>query len=137
MDDNFLTIIQHLQASADNAADASLNAELRQWEVPTGITSVLDSESIGTALSRDSVGDQYGSALFNGGSSGDAASLKLQSDYLAVYERSFRARHLTPVRANLHAAARRKAHGVATNGMFARVATYAQDLILAGGAKSA
>ena len=133
LDAKFLSIISNLQLHASSVASASLNVTLRSWCLPAGITDPLLISTMKAAFSREAVGVQYGNVLNSpNGSTGDAASLTLQSDYIAAFERSFRLRHASPIRCRMHAAARRTGHGVAANGVFSRVASYAQDLILAG-----
>ncbi len=95
---------------------------------------VLDVDAIATAFDRSAVGESYSEAIAGGGTVGAAASSKLQSDYLAMMERSFRLRHLSPIRSSLHAATRRLGHSDAARGVIARVGKYAQDLLLDGSA---
>jgi hypothetical protein len=64
---------------------------------------------------------------------GDAASLKIQLDYVAAMERAFRSRHASPIRNIMHAAARHQGQG-SSQGVFGAVRNYAQDLIAAAGA---
>lgn len=138
LDPTFLTAVSRLIAHADNVAQANTNAELRAWflgDETAWSGDPLDVAAISDAFSRESVGSNYASALSSTtGSLGDAMSAKLQSDKLAAMERAFRMRHASPIRSTLHAASRRMGHGNAADGVVARMATMAQDLIVAGAA---
>lgn len=134
IDSVFLRNTSNLKASAQLIATALLNGGLRVWQTPTGWSGdPLDIDGMGAGFSRAGVGAVYGAALqSNLGSAGDAASQKLQSDYLAARERAHRLRHATPIRCVMMAAGRRRGHANAGAGVFARVESYAQDLIVAG-----
>jgi hypothetical protein len=138
LDATFLNNTQALKDHATGVAAAHTGAQLRRWYLAwlAGWSGdPLDLNGMADAFARTGLGAMYGAALTdNRGASGDAASAKLQSDYLGAMERAFRLRHATPIRCALHAAARRLGHSHAGAGIFARVETYAQDLIVAGAA---
>lgn len=66
------------------------------------------------------------------GTVGDVISLKMQSDYIACIERSFRARHATSVRCIALHMGRRKGHGDAESLFTTGVLKFAQDALIAG-----
>lgn len=134
LDGTFLINTAALKANATGTAAALLNQALRGWFVPAGWSGdPLDIDGMAAAFNRGGAGAIYTDALYSSnGSSGDAASAKLQSDYLAVRERAYRARHFTRVRSALMAAARRAGQGHVGAGVFARVESYAQDLLVSG-----
>ena len=67
-------------------------------------------EDISKAFSREELEADFLKAidLEAPGVSGDLISISVQGDWLATQERAFRSRHQTPIRAWLHALARRK-----------------------------
>lgn len=135
LDPTFVTNVETLRVHSGVIASALTNSVLREWYLggPGWSGDPLDIEGIRLAFARDGAGLIYGVSLASpDGSGGDAASAKLQSDYLACLERAFRLRHATPVRCAMHAAARRLGHGTAGVGVFGRIAAYAQDLIVSG-----
>lgn len=137
LDPMFRANVVALTASNGAAALATLNASLRKWmlgDVTKWTGEPLDVFDLANAFLRTNVGLQYGTALASPlGSSGDAASAKVQSDSMAVMERSFRLRHATNVRCALHAASRRAGQS-SPLGSPSRLGMYAQDLLVAGGA---
>ncbi len=87
------------------------------------------------AFDREAINQNFAelfAASDNAGTIGDATSLKLQGDYVAVVERAYRARVATPLRCMAHAAARRAGHGHAAGVFTGGVLQYAQDAIKAG-----
>lgn len=134
--ENFLQAVIAAETEAAAVAGSALNVQLREWalgNLDAWTGRVLIPQDIGSAFDRNEAGAVYGNALLrpNQGSAGDAMSAKVQSDYLAAMERAFRARHATPIRSELFAAARRSGHAMAA-GPLGRVATYAQDLLVSG-----
>ena len=81
---------------------------------------------------RDTVNAAATDAYTGGGSIGTASGSSLQISYLGMLERAFRARHMTPVRAFIHSAGRRHAHGD-TEGLLTGVTlNYIQDMLDSG-----
>lgn len=137
LSDSFLANVAALQAHAENVAAAEANTQLRSWMLSViayWSGNPLDINGMAQAFTRTDNSNTYAAVLADPskGSAGDAASAKLQSDYLALQERSFRLRHATPIACRLTAAARRLGHGAAGNGVFARVTSFAQDQLVAG-----
>lgn len=134
LDEVFLLNTLNLKTTAEGIADSLLNEGQRPWQTPPDWSGdPLDVEGMADGFDRSEAGEVYGEALQSEeGSAGDAASMKLQSDYLATRERAYRLRHATPIRCALMAASRRAGHGDAGAGVFARVESFAQDLIVAG-----
>jgi hypothetical protein len=65
----------------------------------------------------------------NGGTIGRSAGEGLQIAYMGTRERSFRLRHMTPVRAAMHAAGRRKAHSNENGLHVGSVLNYLQNML--------
>jgi hypothetical protein len=126
-------MIDHAVAQCSHAVNGGRPAWFRGQQ-STWSGEVLDVDAIASAFDRSSIGEAYSEAVAGGGTVGAAASSKMQSDYLAMMERSFRMRHLSPVRSALHAATRRLGHSDTNRGVIARVGKYAQDLLLDGSA---
>lgn len=136
MDPIFSGLIDQLIDNAQTNGDAERNQELMAWflsDLSLWSGDVLDVDAISDAFDREDVGVLYSEAIADDGTVGEAGSTKLQSDYLAMAERAFRIRHMSPIRARAQASARRTAHGDAA-GCIARVRAYAQTLLDAGAA---
>jgi hypothetical protein len=67
------------------------------------------------------------------GTSGLTGGRVLQIVYMAVMERAFRARHMSPIRAMMHAAGRRKGHGHVDGIHTGDILNYIQDVLGSGG----
>lgn len=136
LDPTFVLLMQSMLTEAINSTNAIQNQQLNKWylaDLSLWNGNVLDINAIGAAFDREEVGIAYGETIVSAdGATGEAASCTLQSDYMAVMERAFRARHASPIRSKAHAAARRLGHGDAV-GCIQRVTGYAQDLLTAGG----
>ena len=134
LDDRYLSQTLQLRTVNTALAAASTESGQRSWMVPDLGTGDLTVPGLAKAFDRSTVADNYSQILTSqDGTDGDAMAAKLQSDHLAAQERAYRLRSAGPVRCGLHAAARRAAHGM-TNGVFGRVDSYVQDLLLAGSA---
>ncbi len=136
----FVSTITSLQDSAITTESSLRNYTLRTWYVgrTEAVPGVLDwggdpddIEGISRAFDRNSLGADYAEGLTAAVPVGQTAACKIQSDYLAQLERSFRARHTSLVRARMHAAGRRLGHSDGA-GVLARAAVMAEDLIAAG-----
>lgn len=131
----FTRNIQAAQQASQNAAATTLGFTLRHWmlgDLTLWNGEPLEVQSISSAFDRTEAANIYMNSLRSPlGSVGDAASAKLQSDHLAVMERSFRVRHATPVRCAAYAAARRTGQSH-SRGRIGRVQTFAQDMIVSG-----
>jgi hypothetical protein len=93
----------------------------------------LNPLGISYAYNRGPIANGYAEAFVDPqGSTGDVAAAKIQADYLSAQERAYRLRHLTPIRACMHASGRRSGHGVPESGVFGRVEEYVISLIVDG-----
>lgn len=120
---------------AEQAALAARGQSTRGWFVPDGEWSgdPFDLPGIAYAFDRVAIAEAYQDFFFSpAGTVGDCLAAKLQSDYLAAQERAYRLRHLTPVRAAAHAATRLRGHADAGAGVFARLSSFLQDVLVAG-----
>ena len=80
-------------------------AKAAQNFVPTAIN------TLGQAFSRSNLNQQYTAQLSNNGMVGNTLGVGIQLNYMAMLERSFRERHKTDVRCQMHLSGRRLAHG--------------------------
>jgi hypothetical protein len=118
-------------------SNAAVNLDQREWMVPDLLDepALQSIAGLADAYARVEAAELYQAALTDPlGAAGDAMAMKLQSDYLAGQERAYRLRQMSPLRASLHASARRYAHGATGAGVFGRVASHIQDLLVAGSA---
>jgi hypothetical protein len=112
----------------------------RSWHVPNTNGGLWDGDphnlgGIAQAFDRAQAATLYAAALLTAdGSGGDVMALKLQHDYVAMQERAYRLRHLSPIRAVVHAGARRKGHSTDVVGPIDRVTAFIADLLVAGAA---
>ncbi len=119
IDDVFNNAIIDLTTQANEQGAVALDAEgLRPWNRPATSSDwngdPLQIEDTIKPFDRTKIGEVYEEMLADGtdsGTVGDGQALKTQSDYLAVMQRGFRARHCTPVRLMAMAIARREGHG--------------------------
>jgi len=121
-----------------NAAYLQWGAIQRQWMMPpAGLWAgdPLNITDIGNAFDRGLLNEAYMQQYqIPNGSTGAVQGIAVQISYLSVMERSFRARHMTPVRAIAHAASRRLAQGEAGGIHTGAIYTYVQDLLNSGDA---
>ncbi len=94
---------------------------------------VTDVPGMGKPFDRKAIGQNFAD-VYQGepGTTGDAATLRLQNDYLAAMERAYRTRHVSSVRATIMAAGRRAGHASPQGPLLDGVIRYAQDLLKAG-----
>jgi hypothetical protein len=114
------------------------DGDARTWQVPEEVKNTLDIPGITEAFARGDMNDMYEKCIAdatNPGTVGDVVSMKTQIDYIANMERGFRARHATPIRCLVHAAARRIGHGHPQGVLIGGVLKEAQDAITAGQVK--
>lgn len=136
--DVFKDAVKDLADQAGDAADGVGNGE-RSWQIPASMTDFgpLDIDRIDEAFNRDEIGANYEDVIgdpTNPGTMGDAIALTMQSDYVAMMERAFRARHATPVRLLVLASARRKGHAHEAGVFHRNVMGHAVDALAAGAA---
>lgn len=134
LDDRYVSQTLQLRTVAATLALAAIESGQRYWMVPDLGTGSLTITGLAAAFDRTTIANNYATVLTSqDGTDGDVTATKVQSDYLASQERAYRLRSSGPVRCALHAAARRNAHGM-TSGVFGRVDSYVQDLLVAGSA---
>ena len=86
----------------------------RRWMIPVQLNgwngNPTDIQNMGKPFDRAEI-SALATAAYNGSPTGLAQAYSLQVNHMGMMERAFRARHMTPVRAMVHACGRRKAHG--------------------------
>lgn len=110
----FQTLQYDLRAYSEAIANSMLgDGSQRLWMIPSPLaeTSLFKPEDFGKGFDRSEANADYEEAIHREGTMGEAAAARIQVDYAAVQERAFRSRHMTPIRAMVHAAARRAGHG--------------------------
>jgi hypothetical protein len=113
----FLDNVNELAKTSGALGDAAKDAGKRVWQLPPkkdwgGKHS--DLAGLVSPFDRADVNNKYAEAIGNPESGvplSDLMSLGLQISYVAAMERAYRARHASPVRCLLVAAARRTGHG--------------------------
>lgn len=135
--ERFLAQQEAARTYAEASSLAAQGADVRQWYVPdlgTGWDGdPFNMAGVAAAFSRAEPTENYQAFFFyQFGTAGDCVAAKMQSDYLACQERAYRLRHLTPVRASAHACARHRGHANAGVGVFARLTSHIQDVLVAG-----
>lgn len=135
--ERFLAQQEAVREYAEASSLASQGMDVRQWYVPdlgTGWDGdPFNMAGVAQAFSRAEIAESYQGFFFDAyGTAGDCIAAKVQSDYLACQERAYRLRHLTPVRAAAHACARQRGHSNGSVGVFARVTSHIQDVLVAG-----
>jgi hypothetical protein len=132
--DIFFDNLQDVWAQAGQQHQAVRQQGQRPWNVPNLASDTLDVPGITKSFDRTAVDQNYKEVIADGtapGTIGDAVSLKVQGDHIAIMERGYRARHCTPVRLLAMAAARRKGHGNEAGVFLGGVLSYAQDTLKA------
>lgn len=115
--DRFTDQLKATTKAGANAEQAvQLKEQLQQHQIDKGKWKgdVFDLDGIHDAFDREENEDDVIKAIRDPsepGTVGDLMVSSLQGDYLATMERAFRARHQTRIRADVHAAARRRGHG--------------------------
>ena len=123
LDAAFLAHLETLKDVALANADASCGVGQRTWYVPPlneWSGDPLDLINMKSAFDRTAINTLYVQVVSNtdqDGRIGEAMLLKLQLDYIAALERSYRTRHASSVRCRIHAAARRAGHA-SSGGLF-------------------
>ncbi len=121
---------------ADAMAKSVTISTQRAWQYPvTPALSPFDIPDHAVLFDRSAIGSNYAEVLAdasNPGTTADALALKLQNDRIAVEERAFRTRHSSPIRATVHAAARRSAHAHPAGVFGGSLQKYLEDVIREG-----
>lgn len=109
-----------------------------QWQIPNKKEwsgDPLQIDSIDKAFDRREINENVEEVLSDAtviGTAGDICALKIQGDWLATMERSFRFRHATPVRCIGHMAARAIGKGKSSGVYSSGVLGYAQNILRIG-----
>jgi hypothetical protein len=133
--DVFNRLIAALTAQAAAQAQAARGVGHRRWNAPDPAVEPLDVPGITAGFDRTTLGANFESLIADGmspGTIGDAISVKIQGDYVAVMERGYRARHCTPCRLIGMMAARRAGHGNPAGVFGGGVSRHVQDVLKAG-----
>lgn len=111
------------RAKDTHKAITEAQPESVKWNYPTDWEGdpVTDLDEMHEPFNRDEANQDFIDAIKtpNTGKSGDLIVSTIQVEYMAIQERAFRLRHLTRVRAAIHAAARMKSHSE-KGGLFER-----------------
>ena len=135
--ERFRKQLDGLVATAKNHDQAAQGQEQRKWTQidKNGWSGKLtDLEGLSKAFDREENALDYQDAIKDPeapGTVGDLSVAQLQGDYLACQERAFRARHMSTVRATLHAAGRRRGHGHARGVLTRSTLYYLEELLRA------
>lgn len=130
-------LVNTVQRRMDEAAAISASVTgpgQRVWQYP-GTVAPSDVPRLGSSFDRTQIDEAYVATLSdasNPGTSADAMALKLQADRLAAEERAFRLRHCSPVRASVHAAARRSGHSSPAGVFGGCLQRYLEDIVREG-----
>ena len=131
----FTKRILELTAQAKAAATAALTGQGAANAYPAEKISPFDIAGTTKIFDRKDIGAEYQAVVgsdASAGSAGDAMSLTIQSDYLAVMERAHRAQYASPIRLMGMAAARLHGHGHPGGVLAGGVLSHVQDLIVEG-----
>jgi len=114
LDAIFESRLKDVRTFADNAADSVRGTGTGTWNIASGWDgNPLIIANMTAAYDRKEIDAKFEAMISDGsapGKSGNSASLKVQSVYVGMLERSARMRYATPVRLAIMAAARRKGH---------------------------
>jgi hypothetical protein len=112
--DNFSGFVDSLKTAAETAASSVLDGGQYEWPKPNDWNGdVTDLEGMSEPFDREEHSEDVRSAIKDATSPGTLGDLQvstLQGDYLAIAEQMLRMRNCSPIRAAVHAAARRKGH---------------------------
>lgn len=132
MDTTFIRLIDDLQQTSAEQADASLSRGARQWQHPSDIRrrkiSSLEVDRLHTpAFDRDDLNRLYERLHASPQPVGRVMACSQQIAFVSMAERAYRLRHASLVRCVTHTGARDE--GLAhANGSLAAVRNHVQDL---------
>ena len=135
IDPNFQKQVQKLVQDAARRAAAIEGAPPAAMVPEDWDGDVRNIVGLGEPFDRQDLNQQYADAHQDAaapGTVGDVVAIKLQIDYLAMMERSFRIRHSSPIRDICHMFARHKGHGNGKGVFQNQVLGHVQDAIAAG-----
>ena len=131
----FQKLLEELKKQCDEIYKAyNGNQSQRPWMVPPAWEGdPLNIEAMKAPFDRDEPNANYEQELnTESGRIGICMGHKITIDYMGMQERAFRARHMTSIRGQAHAATTRQSHGEATGVHQGVVLQYVQDLLKAG-----
>lgn len=131
----FQKLLEELKKQCDEIYKAyNGNQGQRPWMCPEEWSGdPLNIPAMSEPFKRDQPNSDYEDELNkDDGSIGVCMAHKVTVDYMGMMERSFRARHMTSIRGQAHAATTRQAHGLAQGVHQGVVLQYVQDLLRAG-----
>lgn len=134
----FLALATKLADDSKAAGRSVVDYASRTWQTPPprgwdGDHSKI--EEMGAAFDRAALNAEFESIVGDPNSPGVVGDLiadGIQIAYVGAMERAYRARHASPVRCLIHAAARRKGHGSPVGILKGSLVAHVQDVIAAG-----
>lgn len=135
IDPLFTKRLVELAGQAKANATAAIAGGTSVHMVPVDGPGLLEIAATTKLFDRSKIGAEYEAVVGSvaaGGSAGDAISLTIQSDYLAVMERAYRAQHASPIRLFGMTYARLRGHGHDAGVFTGDVLSHVQDLIKRG-----
>lgn len=123
LDPEFTDQLEKLEENSEAIADSTRLEDQRTWYLPpidTWNGDLYDLTGMTDSFKRTDLNSDYETLI--GDTSelatvGESMVVKLQADYVASIERSFRTRHTSYVRSKIHASSRRRGHGD-SNGLY-------------------
>jgi hypothetical protein len=127
-------LLQKLKNTSEEVSQSLLSEGYqRPWEDPPGWEGdIFNLEGITAAYDRQEANENYQDALKSQRPMGEAMAARIDMDYLAAHERAFRLMQMSPVRATVHAASRRRGHGHAAGVHTGVILQHLTDLIAGG-----
>lgn len=141
IDPVFSGLVAALADSSKAIGDAATGAGPREWQSPPArgwSGDLTDPAGMVKPFDRDDLNDAYTKVVSDSqspGTVGDVVALVTQIGYVGTMERSYRARHASPVRCLIVAAGRRRGHGHPAGVLKGAVLGHVTDTIAAGQAK--
>lgn len=120
--------------SEENAKAHDGTKEQRRWmDPPNWNGNPLDIQGLTEPFARDQPNREYEDELNKDeGRIGVCMGRKIEIDYMSIMERAFRARSMTSVRGQAHAATMRQSHGESKGVHIGVVLQYTQDILQSG-----
>jgi len=134
----FLDLVSRLAETSGAAGAAASSWSKREWQTPPPRSWDGDHGKIkdmSAAFDRTDLNAEYESIVGDPaapGVVGDLIADGVQIAYVGAMERAYRARHASPVRCLMHAAARRRGHGDPAGILKGSLVTHVQNVVAAG-----
>lgn len=134
----FLGLVDKLADDSGALGAAAADYSKRVWQTPPPGDWDGDHSKIAgmtAAFDRDDLNGELESIVGDPGSPGvvgDMIADGVQIAYVGAMERAYRARHASPARCLIHAAARRKGHGSPVGILKGSLVSHVQNVIAAG-----